>query len=96
MNAIGVIEVSGMVAGVEASDAMLKTADVKILTWEKKLGGRLVSIVITGDVMAVRAAVEQGETVANSITKTVSKAFINNPHEEVIKIIQKSAAKYSI
>lgn len=95
MNAIGVIEVSGMIAGVEASDAMLKTAEVELLTWEKKLGGRLVSIVVTGDVMAVRAAVEQGEIVANNITKTVSKAFVNNPHEEVIKIIKESAIKYS-
>ncbi len=96
MAALGVIEVSGMVAAVEATDAMLKTADVEILTWEKKLGGRLVSIVVQGDVSSVREAVENGEQTANRITKTVAKAYINNPHEEVLKVIRKSASKYEL
>lgn len=94
MNAVGIIEVSGMVAALEATDAMLKTADVSIITWEKKLGGRLVSIVITGDISSVKEAIEQGEATANRITKTVAKAFINNPHDEVIKIMKVSASKY--
>lgn len=95
MSAIGIIEVSGMTCAVEATDAMLKTADVEIVTWEKKLGGRLVSIVVQGDVSSVHAAIEQAEIIANSITKTVAKAFINSPHEEVEKIAKQSAAKYS-
>ena len=94
MNALGIIEVSGMVAGVEAADAMLKAADVSILTWEKKLGGRLVSIVVQGDVASVHEALEHGEMTANRLTRTVAKAFINNPHPEVMKIVNKSAAKY--
>ncbi len=95
MDAVGIIEVSGMVAAVEATDAMLKTAGVSIVSIEKKLGGRLVSIVVKGDISSVRAAVEQGEETANAITKTVAKAFINNPHEEVLKIMALSASKYS-
>ncbi len=94
MNALGIIEVSGMVAGVEALDAMLKAADVKVLTWEKKLGGRLVSIVVQGEIASVHEAVAHGEIKANSITKTVAKSFINNPHEEVMKVIAKSGSKY--
>lgn len=94
MNALGIIEVSGMAAGVQALDAMLKTADVTVLTWEKKLGGRLVSIVVQGDVSSVREAIEQGSVAANRLTKTVATAFINNPHEEVIKIVNKSKSKY--
>ncbi len=94
MKALGIIEVSGMVAAVEAVDAMLKTADVEVLTWEKKLGGRLVSIVVQGSVSSVREAVLHGEERANAITKTVAKAFINNPHEELLKIVAKSAKKY--
>lgn len=94
MKALGVIEVSGVVAALEAVDAMLKAADVEILSWEKKLGGRLVSVVVAGPVSAVQEAVLHGERRANEITKTVAKAFINNPHEEVMKIIEKSASKY--
>ena len=94
MNALGIIEVSGMAAGVQALDAMLKTADVTVLTWEKKLGGRLVSIVVQGDVSSVREAIEHGSVAANRLTKTVATAFINNPHEEVLKIVNKSKSKY--
>lgn len=94
MNALGIIEVSGMVAGVEALDAMLKAADVKVLTWEKKLGGRLVSIVVQGDVSSVREAIEHGAMTADRITKTVAKAFINNPHEEILKLVSQSGKKY--
>lgn len=94
MQAIGIIEVSGMIAGVEALDAMLKTADVNVLTWEKKLGGRLVNIVIQGEVASVREAILHGEQAANRVTFTVAKAFINNPHEEIMKIIHKGSLKY--
>jgi microcompartment protein CcmL/EutN len=94
MNALGIIEVSGMVAGVEALDAMLKIADVTVLTWEKKLGGRLVSIVVQGDVSSVREAIEHGTMIANRITKTVASAIINNPHSEIQKLIVQSGNKY--
>ena len=95
MNSLGFLEVSGMVAAMEALDAMLKTADVKFLTWEKKLGGRLVTIVVQGSVASVNEAVEHGRIRANQITKAVASAVIANPHEEVRKLIEVSAQKYN-
>jgi ethanolamine utilization protein EutM len=96
MKALGFVEVSGVVAAVEALDSMLKTADVEFVTWEKKLGGRLVTIVVTGSISAVQAAVESGSARANGITKTVAQAVIANPHEEVVKLLQISAKKLSL
>lgn len=96
MKALGFVEVSGVVAAVEALDSMLKTADVEFLTWEKKLGGRLVTIVITGSISSVQEAVENGKARANQITKTVAHATIANPHEEVIKLIEVSSKKYKL
>ena len=54
----GFIEITGVVAAVDALDIMLKAADVSLATWERKLGGRLVTMVIEGDVAAVTAAVD--------------------------------------
>ena len=96
MKALGFVEVSGVVAAIEALDAMLKTADVEFVTWEKKLGGRLVTVVVTGSISAVQEAVESGTERANKITKTVAHAVIANPHEEVIKLIQISANKLNL
>lgn len=95
MEAIGIFEVSGIVAGINALDAALKTADVRVLTWEKRLGGRLVSIVLQGSVSSVREAIEQAEIVGNKITHTVATALINNPCEEVMKQIELSSLKYA-
>ena len=96
MKALGFIEVSGVVAAVEALDSMLKTANIEFVTWEKKLGGRLVTIVVTGNVSAVKEAVESGSARANEITQTVAQAIIANPHEEVIKLIEISAKKLNL
>ena len=96
MKALGFVEVSGVVAAVEALDSMLKTADVEFVTWEKRLGGRLVTIVVTGSISAVQEAVENGTARANGITKTVAHAVIANPHEEVIRLIQISAEKLNL
>ena len=68
---------------------MCKTADVHFVTWEKKLGGRLVTIIIRGDVSAVKQAVEAAE--ANGIKKPVCAVVIPSPHEEVLKIVNGSA-----
>lgn len=54
----GFIEISGVVAAVDALDIMCKTAEVELVTWERKLGGRLVTIVVQGDVSSVTQAVE--------------------------------------
>ena len=56
--AYGIIEVSGVVAAVDSLDAMCKAANVSFVTWERKLGGRLVTIIVEGDVSDAKAAVE--------------------------------------
>jgi microcompartment protein CcmL/EutN len=93
MGALGFIEVSGYTTAIEAVDAMLKTADVKFVTWERKLGGRLVTVIVTGEVSAVNEAVEHGITRANKVGKTVAHAVIANPHSEVLRMVQISAAR---
>jgi microcompartment protein CcmL/EutN len=93
MSALGFVEVSGTVAAVEALDAMLKTADVEFLTWEKKFGGRLVTIIVRGSIASVKEAVEHGKMRADRITKTVASAVIANPHEEIMRMIEISASK---
>ena len=86
----GLIEVPSTTAAIDALDIMVKTADVEFVTWEKKLGGRLVTIIVQGTVSAVTAAVEAAE---HAIKQPVAKAIIANPHEEIVKIVQKSASR---
>ena len=58
MKAIGLVELPNCTDAIQALDVMLKTADVQFLTWEKKLGGRLVTLIVQGNVAAVTEAVE--------------------------------------
>ena len=90
--ALGFFEVSGVVAATDALDIMCKAADVEFVTWEKKLGGRLVTVIIRGEVSAVTAAIEAASS--GAIKKPVCKAVIANPHEEVERIIQKSRDRH--
>ncbi len=90
-NALGFFEISGVVAAVNALDIMCKTADVEFVTWEKKLGGRLVTIIVRGNVSAVKEAIEAADK--SGIKKPVCKAVIANPHEEIERIVAKSAAR---
>ena len=92
-NSLGFFEISGVVAAVNALDLMCKAADVEFVTWEKKLGGRLVTIIIRGEVSAVKAAIEAADK--NGIKKPVGKAVIANPHEETWKIVKKSADRFN-
>ena len=89
----GFFEVTGVSAAIDALDIMCKTADVQFVTWEKKLGGRLVTIIIRGDVSAVKQAVEAAE--AGGIKKPVCAVVIPSPHEEVLKIVNGSANRVS-
>lgn len=89
--AYGFIEIPSTSAAITAIDIMLKTADVEFVTWEKKLGGRLVTIVIQGSVSAVTEAVEAAS--AKSIKEIVARAVIGNPHEEIVKMVQLSASR---
>ncbi|MGL4992392.1 MAG: BMC domain-containing protein [Sarcina sp.] len=94
MKSFGIIEVVGQVAAVTTLDAMSKTANVEFKTMENKLGGRLVTIIVIGNIDDVQNAVEVGEREANRITKCVAKAVIARPHFEIEKIINKSSLKY--
>ena len=95
MNAIGIVEVVGVVASVEALDSMTKTSNVKFKTMEKKLGGRLVTIVVEGSVEDVQAAVEVGTRTADSITKCVAHAVIPRAHEEIMALLDRSSLKFN-
>ena len=87
----GFIEITGVVAAMDALDIMCKTADVELASWERKLGGRLVTIIVQGDVAAVTEAVEAAAT--NAIKKPASYAVIANPHEEIVKMVELSASR---
>ncbi len=71
-----------------ALDRMLKTADVEFVTWEKKLGGRLVTIIVRGSVSAVNAAVEA--VVGGQSGKVVAHLVLPNPHPETVKMVELS------
>ncbi len=90
--ALGFVEITGVVAAVDALDIMCKTAEVHLATWERKLGGRLVTIVVRGDVAAVQDAVDTA--VKNALKKPVAYGVIPNPHEEIEKLIAKSASRF--
>ena len=91
--ALGFIEISGVTAAVDALDIMCKTANVEFVTWERKLGGRLVTVVVRGDVSAVTQAVEAAS--AGDIKRPVAPAVIANPHREIEILLEKSARKYA-
>ncbi len=91
MNSLGFVEVSGVVAAVDALDIMCKSADVTLVTWERKLGGRLVTLVVTGSISAVTAAVENA--CAQCIKKPCASAVIANPHAETVKLVELSAKR---
>lgn len=88
----GLIEISGVVAAMDVLDIMCKTADVTLSTWERKLGGRLVTIIVEGDVAAVTAAVEAARTQA--IRPPVSTGVIASPHEEIVAQVRRSASRF--
>ena len=91
MQALGFVEISGVTAAVDALDIMCKASDVEFVTWERKLGGRLVTIIVTGSISAVTAAVENADAMA--IKKPVATAIIANPHEETKRLVELSASR---
>ena len=82
MEALGMIECRGMVAMIEAADAMVKAADVKLVGYEKIDAGLVIAIV-RGDVAAVMAAVEAGTVSARRVGEVVATHVIPRPHAEV-------------
>jgi ethanolamine utilization protein EutM len=85
-NAIGLIETRGLVGSIEAADAMVKAANVTLMGKEK-IGGGYVTVIVTGDVGAVKAAVDAGAAAAKRVGELVSVHVIPRPHEEVTKIL---------
>jgi ethanolamine utilization protein EutM len=83
--AIGMIETRGLVAAIEAADAALKAANVRY-GGQSKLGSGLVSITLTGDVAAVKAAIDAGADAAGRIGEVVSVNVIARPHDDVSKV----------
>lgn len=92
MKSLGFIEIPSVTAAIEALDTMCKTADVEFVTWERKLGGRLVTIIVQGNVAAVTEAVEAA---ARNSLKPCVHAVIPNPHEETVKMVALSASRMS-
>lgn len=82
MEALGMIETKGFVTLVEASDAMMKAANVEFLGWDK-VGSGLVSAFVTGDVAAVKAATDAGANAASRIGEVVSVQVIPRPHDDL-------------
>jgi ethanolamine utilization protein EutM len=88
LRAIGFVETRGLVAAIQAADAMVKAANVKLVT-KQQVGGGLISIIVEGDVGAVKAAVDAGAAAASQIGKVVSAHVIPRPHDGMEDILQR-------
>lgn len=89
--ALGFIEITGVVAALDALDIMTKSASVSLVSWERKLGGRLVTIIVEGDVSSVSSAVENACKLA--IKKPAAHLVIASPHSETRRIVDISAER---
>lgn len=83
---IGLIETRGLTASIEAADAMLKAADVELMGTEK-IGSGLVTVIVTGEVGAVKAATEAGQEAASRIGELVAVHVIPRPHQDITRIL---------
>lgn len=88
MQALGFIETKGLLTAIEAADAMLKAADVSLLE-RTTVGGGLISVTVTGDVAAVKAAVDAGAAAVERIdaASPITRHVIPRPHEELVAVI---------
>jgi ethanolamine utilization protein EutM len=84
---LGLIEVQALVVAIDALDAMLKAADVEFVATERRLGGRLVTIVVKGELSAVKAAVEAGCQAAKKLGHLKARQVIARPHPEILKFL---------
>ena len=92
MKSLGFVEVQSVAAAIDCLDIMCKAADVSLATWERKLGGRLVTLVVEGDVDAVKASVEAA--CERALKKPVSTGILPNPHPEIVKMVELSASRF--
>ena len=84
--ALGLIETKGLVASIEAADAMVKAANVHLIGKEI-IGGGYVTVMVRGDVGAVKASVEAGALASRKVGELISAHVIPSPHEEVETIL---------
>ena len=84
--ALGMIETKGFVAMVEAADAMVKSANVQLVSWQT-VGSGLVTVLVRGDVGAVKAATDAGAAAAQKIGEVVSVHVIPRPHAELEDVL---------
>ncbi|HEX8915707.1 MAG TPA: BMC domain-containing protein [Humisphaera sp.] len=87
--ALGLLEVKGLVALMEGTDAMLKSANVEIIGWDKA-GSGMVTVFVKGDVAAVKAAVDSGAEAAGRVGSIVAVHVIARPHDELPGMFPKS------
>lgn len=87
-DAIGLIETRGLVGAIEAADAMVKAANVKLIGQER-IGGGLVTVIVKGDVGAVKAAVDAGAAAAKRVGELLSVHVIPRPHSDLDIILPK-------
>ena len=84
--ALGMIETKGLVGAIEAADAMTKSANVVLIGYEK-IGSGLVTVMVRGDVGAVKAAVDAGACAAEKVGEIISQHVIPRPHADVEKLL---------
>lgn len=84
--ALGLIETKGLVGAIEAADAMVKAANVQLIGYEK-VGGALVTVMVRGDVGAVKAATDAGAAAAQRVGELISVHVIPRPHSDVEMIL---------
>lgn len=95
MEALGMIETRGFVSLIEATDAMLKAANVNFSGWDK-VGSGMVTAFVTGDVAAVKAATDAGAAAAGRVGEVVSVQVIARPHDDLNSVLpaaKRAAAK---
>ena len=90
--ALGMIETKGLIGEIEAADTMVKSANVELVGYTK-IGSGLVTVMVRGDVGAVKAATDAGSAAASKIGTVVSVHVIPRPHTDVEKILPKTAAQ---
>jgi ethanolamine utilization protein EutM len=92
LEALGMIETKGLVALIEASDAMLKAANVNLIGWQK-IGSGLVTAMVVGDVAAVKAAVDAGSAAAGRVGEVIGVQVIPRPHEDLGAVLPTAGKK---
>ena len=91
-NALGMIETKGLIGAIEAGDAMVKAANVRLMN-KVLVGGGLVTVMVRGDVGAVKAATDAGAAAAQRVGELISVHVIPRPHDDVELILPKDESK---